>query len=174
MKARKGLWTEEEDHLLMEIVEEYVSNGDSRASAFKKASIELGRSEAACKSRWNSVLKDKAEKSIKAPKEPFENKELESSQIHLPEKNEPINSLDQAISFLKNYSAELPEAELIDENNRLQEDNNRLNAKNKSLMKTLVEKQELFEMEREKYENVLKILQQADCLLKKEPIRMIH
>lgn len=57
MKERKDLWKPEEDHLLEETVLEYTSNGDTKASAFKKASTDLGRTVSACQYRWNTVIK---------------------------------------------------------------------------------------------------------------------
>lgn len=59
MKERKDLWKPEEDQLLEETVLEYTSNGDSKASAFKKASSELGRTVSACRYRWNTAISRK-------------------------------------------------------------------------------------------------------------------
>lgn len=174
MRERRNLWSENEDNLLIETVKEYLSNGDSRVSAFKRASEELGRTVGACRARWNSVLKDEAENSESPPKETSLDSVIASPQTDMAETQVPINDLDQVISFLKDYSAEYPNPSILEENYRLKEDFACLNNKNKLLMETLAEKQELFTLETEKYENVLKILSQAYRLLKKEPIRMIH
>ena len=57
MNRRKAKWTAEDDQVLYETVMEYVSNGDTKASAFKKAGELLDRTVGACRHRWNTEVK---------------------------------------------------------------------------------------------------------------------
>ncbi|MBY0123908.1 Myb-like DNA-binding domain-containing protein [Bacillus sp. S/N-304-OC-R1] len=173
MKERGALWTEYEENQLIEIVNEYVLNGDTKTSAFKAASEELGRTASACKSRWNSVLKEKTETSDTAPKESSKHQKPELSQIKKTDQ-EPILYLDEVITFLEDFTVGNPNCELVKENQQLKEEFHSLNKKHKQLLNTLAAKQEQFTIEMEKYESVLIILMQADQLLKQEPIRMVH
>lgn len=173
MRERGAMWTEYEDNQLSEIVNEYVSNGDSKASAFKMASKKLGRTAGACKSRWNSILKDN-EESITAPKEASIHQRPEPSQIKQTDYHEPILNLDEVITFLEDYTLGDQDCELMKENQQLKEEFDSLNKKHQLLLDTLAAKQEQLTIEMEKYESMLKILMQADHLLKKEPIRMVH
>lgn len=57
MYRKKVKWTAEDDQVLYETVMEYVNNGDTKASAFKKASELLNRTAGACRHRWNAEVK---------------------------------------------------------------------------------------------------------------------
>ncbi|MDF2038741.1 hypothetical protein P2R12_17410 [Cytobacillus oceanisediminis] len=172
MKERKDLWKPEEDQLLEETVLEYTSNGDSKASAFKKASTELGRTVSACQYRWNTVITKRTD---------YGSQELASnnsaSQTHETPDSVPPANLAQVIHFLKNFAKTQPNSEQMKENKRLHEAQVQLKLQNEQLIRRLKDKEAAFENQLLQYEEMASILKEADQLLKhdsKEEKRAVH
>ncbi|PWW26460.1 prespore-specific regulator [Cytobacillus oceanisediminis] len=173
MKERKDLWKPEEDKFLKETVLEYTSNGDSKASAFKKASSELGRTVSACQYRWNAVLK--RESSLPAAEVDSSGNTVKQSSNDF--KTAPLTSLDQVIRFLKNFAKTQPDSELLKQNKLLNEEHAQLKLLNEQLKINLDDKRKAFEKELLQYEEMTGILKEADHLLKQEGIedkRAVH
>ncbi|MGA5690987.1 hypothetical protein [Cytobacillus pseudoceanisediminis] len=163
MKERKDLWKPEEDQLLEETVLEYTSNGDSKASAFKKASTELGRTVSACQYRWNTVITKRTD---------YGTQEISSnnaaSQTHENPDSVPTENLTQVIRFLRNFAKTKPNSEQMKENKRLHEEQMHLKLQNQQLIRRLKEKEAEFKHQLMQYEEMASILKEADQLLKHE------
>ncbi|MBY0154381.1 Myb-like DNA-binding domain-containing protein [Cytobacillus pseudoceanisediminis] len=163
MKERKDLWKPEEDQLLEEIVLEYTSNGDSKASAFKKASTELGRTVSACQYRWNTVITKRTD---------YRTQEISSNnaacQTHENPDSVPPENLAQVIRFLRNFAKTQPISEQMKENKRLHEEQMHLKLQNQQLIRRLKEKEAEFKHQLMQYEEMASILKEADQLLKHE------
>ncbi|MBT2688038.1 hypothetical protein J7I93_07575 [Bacillus sp. ISL-47] len=173
MKERKDLWKPEEDQFLKEMVLEYTSNGDSKASAFKKASSELGRTVSACQYRWNAVLK----KELSLPATEADSRITTAKQSSNEFETAPLANLDQVILFLKNFAKTQPDSELFKQNKLLNEEHTQLNLLNEQLKIKLEDKRKVFEKELLQYEEMAGILKEADQLLKQEGLeekRAIH
>ncbi|WP_370223432.1 hypothetical protein [Cytobacillus sp.] len=169
MKERKDSWKPEDDQLLEETVLEYTSNGDTKASAFKKASTELGRTVSACQYRWNTVITKRADDG--SPKT-LSNKA--DSQTH---GTVPPCNLAQVINFLRNFAKTQPDSEQMRENKRLHEDQVHLKLQNEQLTRRLKDKEAEFKNQLMQYEEMASILKEADQLLKhecKEEKRAVH
>lgn len=176
MKERRDLWKPEEDQYLKEMVLEYISNGDSKASAFKKASSELGRTVSACQYRWNAVIKKQAS-SPAAEKKAAASIVNSSKQTSNTSETVPLSSLDQVIHFLKNFAKTQPDSKMLIDNRRLHKEHNELKLINEQLKNKLEEKKKAFEKELQQYEEMAGILKEADHLLKQEGIaekRAVH
>lgn len=168
MKERKDLWQPEEDQYLKETVLEYTSNGDTKASAFKKASSELGRTVSACQYRWNAVLKE-SNSSQESNKAVAGSLDERSRPITNKASGEvPLLNLAQVICFLKNYAKTQSDIGLLHENKFLLDEHMQLKLMNEQLKKKLENKTRTFEKELEQYEVIAGILKEADCLLKHE------
>ncbi|MGN7177317.1 hypothetical protein [Cytobacillus sp. SAFR-174] len=166
MNERKDLWKPEEDQLLEETVLEYTSNGDSKASAFKKASTELGRTVSACQYRWNMVItKRESYVSEENPRNTAGIQTHETSGTVLPA------NLAQVIHFLKNFAKTQPDPEQIKENKRLHEEQVHLKLQNEQLIKRLQEKESENKNQLLQYEEMASILKEADQLLKNDSIK---
>lgn len=172
MKERKDLWKPEEDQLLEETVLEYTSNGDSKASAFKKASSELGRTVSACRYRWNTAISKKTD---------FAAHEISSnnseSQTHETSGTIPPENLTQVIHFLRNFVKTQPKSVHLKENKRLHEEQKHLKLQNELLIRKLKEKEEEYTNKLLQYEEMASILKEADQLLKQESVedkRAVH
>ncbi|MBN8200665.1 hypothetical protein [Bacillus sp. NTK034] len=169
MKERKDSWKPEDDQLLEETVLEYTSNGDTKASAFKKASTELGRTVSACQYRWNTVITKRADDG--SPKT-LSNKADSQTHGTVP----PFN-LAQVIHFLRNFAKTQPDSEQMRENKRLHEDQVHLKLQNEQLIRRLKDKEAEFKNQLMQYEEMASILKEADQLLKhefKEEKRAVH
>lgn len=150
MSIRKDAWTEEEDQQLKETVLEYVQNGDTKKSAFKKASEMLGRTVSACAYRWNKELKSKLD-------EP-----TETSQNDSTGKNTSTNdeiSLISIIEYLRQYK-ENPIHELVAENEALLKQKKKLTIDQEQLEKTFKKKNDEYEQLLSKYETVAKMFEE--------------
>ncbi|GLB58320.1 hypothetical protein [Cytobacillus sp. NCCP-133] len=165
MKERKDLWKPKEDHFLKETVLEYTSNGDPKASAFKKASIELGRTVSACQYRWNAVLKKEA---FSSADKNVSSSDTTARQPYTNLETDPLTNLDQVISFLKNFAKTKPNSELLEQNKILHNEHTQLKLLNGQLRKKLEDKRKAFEKELLQYEEMAGILKEADHLLKQE------
>ncbi|MCM3708492.1 MULTISPECIES: hypothetical protein [Cytobacillus] len=165
MKKRKDVWKPEEDKLLKETVLEYTSNGDSKASAFKKASTELGRTVSACRYRWNAVI------SKKTDKETNENSSRNSEiQIYETPGAVPPENLAQVIQFLRNFAKTKSRSVHLMENKRLHEEQKDLKLQNKQLIRKLQEKEVEYANQFLQYEEMARILKEADQLLKQDSV----
>ncbi|PAE23086.1 hypothetical protein [Bacillus sp. 7894-2] len=172
MKERKDLWKPEEDQLLEETVLEYTSNGDSKASAFKKASTVLGRTVSACQYRWNMVI-------TKREDHGSEKSSRNTAGTQTPETPDtaPPANLAQVIHFLKNYAKTKPNPEQMKENKRLHEEQVHLKIQYEQLIKKLNEKEAEYKNHLLQYEEMACILKEADQLLKNDSIeekRAVH
>ncbi|RBP94024.1 RsfA family transcription factor [Cytobacillus firmus] len=163
MKERKDLWRPEEDQLLEETVLEYTSNGDSKASAFKKASTELGRTVSACQYRWNTVITKRTDYGTQES-----SSNNAASQTHEAPDTVPIENLAQVIHFLRNFAKAHPDSEQIKENKRLHEEQMHLKLQNQQLIRRLKEKEAEFKNQLMQYEEMASILKEAEQLLKHE------
>lgn len=172
MKERKDLWKPEEDQLLEETVLEYTSNGDSKASAFKKASTELGRTVTACRYRWNAVISKKTncETQVISSRNP-------ENQIHETPGTVSPENLAQVIHFLRNFAKTQPKSAQLMENKRLHEEHKYLKFRNEQLIRKLKEKETEYTNQLLQYEEMASILREADQHLKQdsaEEKRAVH
>lgn len=172
MKERKDLWKPEEDQLLEETVLEYTSNGDSKASAFKKASTELGRTVSACQYRWKMVI-------TKREDHGSEKSSRNTAGTQTPETPDtaPPANLAQVINFLRNFAKTRPDPDQIKENKCLHEEQMQLKLQNEQLIKRLKEKEAEYKNQLLQYEEMASILREADQLLKHDSIeekRAVH
>ncbi|EWG09873.1 hypothetical protein [Cytobacillus firmus] len=171
MKERKDIWKPEEDQLLEETVLEYTANGDSKASAFKKASTELGRTVSACQYRWNMVITKRKD---------YGSEELRNtagSLTHETPDNVPPSNLAQIIHFLRNFAKTQPDPDQMKENKCLHEEQMQLKLQNEQLIKRLKEKEAEYKNQLLQYEEMASILKEADQLLKNDSIeekRAVH
>lgn len=136
MKKRKDAWTEAEDKKLSILVQDSVRKGYSKSQAFQDASTLVGRTPAACRYRWNNILKVKTEpakmqaaKSLPATHEPAQEMTL---------------SFDNIIDFLKTIKAASNEGSLQTENMQLQEEKHQLVKKQKQLLEKVRLREEAF------------------------------
>ncbi|MFE8703290.1 Myb-like DNA-binding domain-containing protein [Cytobacillus sp. FJAT-54145] len=150
MGIRKDAWTEEEDQQLKETVLEYVQNGDTKKSAFKKASEMLGRTVSACSYRWNKELKSKLD-------DPTENSLNEIIDNQTSTKDEI--SLSSIIEYLSQYK-ENPIHELVAENDALLKQKNQLTSDQEQLEKRFKKKSDEYEKLLSKYESVAKMFEE--------------
>jgi prespore-specific regulator len=172
MKERKDLWKPEEDQLLEETVLEYTSNGDSKASAFKKASTKLGRTVSACQYRWNMVITKREECGSEEI-----SKNTAGIQNHETPGTVPPANLAQVIHFLRNFAKTQPDPEQMKENKWLHEEQVQLKLQNEQLIKRLKEKEMEYKNQLLQYEEMASILKEADQLLKHDSIeenRAVH
>ncbi|UYG94442.1 hypothetical protein [Cytobacillus firmus] len=172
MKERKDLWKPEEDQLLEETVLEYTSNGDSKASAFKKASTKLGRTVSACQYRWNMVITKR-----KDHRSEEETRNSAGTQTNETYGAVPPANLSQVIHFLKNYAKTQPNPEQMKENKRLHEEQVHLKLQNEQLIKKLKEKEAEYKNHLLQYEEMANILKEADQLFKHDSLeekRAVH
>lgn len=175
MKERKDLWKPEEDQLLEETVLEYTSNGDSKASAFKKASTELGRTVSACQYRWNMVITKREDYGSEE-----NTRNTAGSLTHetheTPDTVPPAN-LAQVIHFLRNFAKTQPDPDQMKENKCLHEEQVQLKHQNEELIKRLKEKETEYKNQLLQYGEMASILKEADQLLKHDSIeekRAVH
>ncbi|MDZ5470862.1 Myb-like DNA-binding domain-containing protein (plasmid) [Bacillus sp. 31A1R] len=165
MKTRKDAWTEEDDQFLYETVMEYTQNGDSKASAYRKASDVLGRTVTACAYRWNRQLKHKMK--INHIKEVSSDQKEESlcTELMVIETNhselESIQ-LDDVIQFLIDYNKQNEGIQMEYENKGLKEEHQLLSDKQRELEQLYEEKLLSFKQLREKYEALAKLFKGMD------------
>ncbi|WP_077214081.1 Myb-like DNA-binding domain-containing protein [Bacillus dakarensis] len=137
MNNRRLKWTSEDDQILYETVMEYVSNGDTKASAFKKASQLLSRTVGACRHRWNAEVKH------------LEQSPIETETKSILHEHEEI-TLNDCVRFLQE-SNELKNIEkLLAEQEILVKEQEALRIKSAKL-------EEAYENKRHKYNQALKM-----------------
>ncbi|MCA1047006.1 RsfA family transcriptional regulator [Bacillus toyonensis] len=101
--SRQDSWTNDNDLLLATIVLEYIRNSGTQLSAFKEVAKQLTKTPAACGFRWNSYLRKQYEKEIQQAKQ---NRKAENniSPSHPQIATNSLSiTLDDIITFLKNY-----------------------------------------------------------------------
>ncbi|HDX9613364.1 TPA: RsfA family transcriptional regulator [Bacillus toyonensis] len=101
--SRQDSWTNDNDLLLATIVLEYIRNGGTQLAAFKEVAKQLTRTPAACGFRWNSYLRKQYENEIQQAKQ---NRKAENNISPSPPQkatNSLSITLDDIITFLKNY-----------------------------------------------------------------------
>ncbi len=76
---RQDAWTTEDDAALAEIVLKHIRDGSTQLAGFNEASIQLGRTAAACGFRWNACVRKQYRGHIELAKE--DRKECKSQQI---------------------------------------------------------------------------------------------
>ncbi|MBZ4223913.1 RsfA family transcriptional regulator [Bacillus wiedmannii] len=137
--SRQDSWTNDNDLLLATIVLQYIHNGGTQLAAFKEVAKQLARTPAACGFRWNSYLRKQYEEEIQQAKQ---NRKAENniSPSH-PQKatNSLSITLDDIMTFLKNYKE-------INELTTLQNQIAYLEAENSSLSQRVTMYEEEYHM----------------------------
>lgn len=158
MKNRKGKWTDEENHMLTKIVQEYTERGETKTAAFKKAANLLGRTAAACSHRWNAVLSKVESTPTQTVTQP----------LQLPPPASSLTSeldLAQVIDYLRQFQIETAEEDLLQENRQLQEEQEVLKEEFTRLTKSLDNKKEEYQNLLQQYEEFTKILNETETLI---------
>ncbi len=186
MKNKPRLWTEKEDTILANLMLKSIKSGDTLASGYAEASEQLNRSVAACRNRWNSVVRKhnememeikkakqqimkktyhevghemKEEETLKEDEMNHTQKKLTNSKIEV----QPLPSyqhitIEDCIEFLSNSQSTIEKNQLLkDKNLLLKNENERLKLKYNELIKKKQQNEE-------KYFTLMKIVQQASNL----------
>ncbi|KFM95563.1 RsfA family transcriptional regulator [Bacillus clarus] len=101
--SRQDSWTNDNDLLLATIVLQNIHNGGTQLAAFKEVAKQLARTPAACGFRWNSYVRKQYEDEIQHAKQHRKAKEYKFSYKKEKELTPSPITLDDVITFLRNY-----------------------------------------------------------------------
>lgn len=161
MAKRKDAWKEEDDRYLIETVLEYTSNGDTKTSAFKKASDVLGRTVSACAYRWNKELKDKLDEPSSKNLQPTE--PPSPITVTATSDNDLVSiTLEDVIEFLVHLKKNHELITVQEANEALQKENEDLHLQQSKLEKLFADKKKIYKELMEKYESVAHLLNEAN------------
>lgn len=160
MKNKKGKWTAEENNILMNILQEFVGKGETKAAAFKKAANLLGRTPSACSYRWNTVL---SKRENAASPHVTQQLQLPPPPIFEPSSTNELD-LNQVIAYLQQFKEEnLRNKQLIKEQEVLKE-------RSRALVKELETKKDEYQMLIQQYEAFAKILNASEVFIRERSI----
>ncbi|WP_026688368.1 hypothetical protein [Alteribacter aurantiacus] len=128
----KNAWSKKDDLTLSTCVLKAMENGHTQLSAFEEAGKMLNRSSGACGFRWNSSLRKQYEKEITQVKAMKKKKCANLSTKNVPSSPEHNDvTVDHILKALSNFNKHTPvkhlsDTSLLDENQRLKEENKEL------------------------------------------------
>jgi prespore-specific regulator len=172
--VRSDAWTEEQDHLLAEVILRYIREGSSQLAAFEELSERIGRTASAIGFRWNATVRHDYKAAIDIAKKqriqlkadrrgkrqrtssrvtsitsPIQQQEKDSSLA-----NDSIQFSD-VINFLKDQNRKMKELSILNqelslENKHVKSENDKLKKENRSVQTIS-----------DDYKDLLKILDRA-------------
>jgi prespore-specific regulator len=130
---RKDSWTDQDDTILAQVVIKHASTGSTQLAAFKEVAERIGRSSSACGFRWNSEVRKQYDDAFKQAVASRESKGKTRKQRIV---NEVSPVAEQIIKvehteILKKSLEDIAKAfeGVIEENQRLTNENEQLKAK---------------------------------------------